>query len=33
MMYTDVSRGRNMAKDPAVVFFQGKYYIKTTRSE
>ncbi len=27
MMYTDVSRGRNMAKDPAVVFFQGKYYM------
>ena len=25
MRYTDSSRGKNMAKDPAVVRFRGKY--------
>lgn len=27
MMYTDSSRGRNIAKDPAVVHFRGKYFM------
>jgi len=27
MLYTDNSRGRNFAKDPAVVKFKGKYYL------
>ena len=27
MMYTDGSRGKNIAKDPAVVYFQGKYFL------
>lgn len=27
MMFTDSSRGRDMAKDPAVVKFKGKYYL------
>ena len=27
MMYTDTTRGRNAAKDPAVIRFQGKYFM------
>lgn len=27
MMFTDCSRGRNIAKDPAVIRFKGKYYM------
>ncbi len=27
MMYTDSSRGRNIAKDPAVIKFKGKYFM------